>query len=38
MSNSSASMSRALSAVDPEVAQAIAHEETRQHDGLELIA
>ena len=40
MSNSSASisMARALSAVDPEVAQAIAHEEVRQHDGLELIA
>ena len=36
MSNSS--MSRALSAVDPEVAQAIANEETRQHEGLELIA
>jgi glycine hydroxymethyltransferase len=31
-------MSRPLSAVDPEVAQAIAHEENRQHDGLELIA
>jgi glycine hydroxymethyltransferase len=36
MSNSS--MFRPLSAVDPEVAQAIANEENRQHDGLELIA
>jgi glycine hydroxymethyltransferase len=32
------SMSRALSVVDPEIAQAIANEENRQHDGLELIA
>jgi len=32
------SMSRPLSAVDPEIAQAIANEENRQHDGLELIA
>ena len=32
------SLSRPLSAVDPEVAQAIANEENRQHDGLELIA
>jgi len=32
------SISRPLSAVDPEVAQAIANEENRQHDGLELIA
>jgi glycine hydroxymethyltransferase len=31
-------MSRPLSAVDPEIAQAIANEENRQHDGLELIA
>jgi glycine hydroxymethyltransferase len=31
-------MSSPLSAVDPEVAQAIAHEENRQHEGLELIA
>jgi glycine hydroxymethyltransferase len=31
-------MSRPLSAVDPEVAQAIANEENRQHEGLELIA
>jgi len=31
-------MSRPLSAVDPEIAQAIAHEENRQHEGLELIA
>jgi glycine hydroxymethyltransferase len=31
-------MSRPLSAVDPAVAQAIANEENRQHDGLELIA
>ncbi len=31
-------MSRPLSEVDPEVAQAIAHEEARQHEGLELIA
>jgi len=36
MSNSS--MSRPLSAVDPAVAQAIANEEKRQHEGLELIA
>jgi glycine hydroxymethyltransferase len=36
MSNSS--MSRPLSAVDPEVAQAIFNEENRQHEGLELIA
>ena len=38
MSNSSSSMLRPLSAVDPEIAQAIANEENRQHDGLELIA
>ena len=31
-------MSRPLRAVDPEVFQAIANEEMRQHDGLELIA
>jgi glycine hydroxymethyltransferase len=31
-------MLRPLSAVDPEIAQAIANEENRQHDGLELIA
>ena len=31
-------MSRPLSAVDPEIAQAIANEENRQHEGLELIA
>ena len=31
-------MSRSLSAVDPEIAQAIANEENRQHEGLELIA
>lgn len=31
-------MSRPLSAVDPEVAQAIVNEENRQHEGLELIA
>jgi glycine hydroxymethyltransferase len=31
-------MSRPLAEVDPEVAQAIANEENRQHDGLELIA
>jgi glycine hydroxymethyltransferase len=31
-------MSRPLSSVDPEIAQAITNEETRQHDGLELIA
>jgi glycine hydroxymethyltransferase len=31
-------MFRPLSAVDPEVAQAIFNEETRQHEGLELIA
>jgi glycine hydroxymethyltransferase len=31
-------MSRPLSAVDPDIAQAIANEENRQHDGLELIA
>ncbi len=36
MSNSS--MSRPLSAVDPEIAQAIFNEENRQHEGLELIA
>lgn len=36
MSNESRSLP--LSAVDPAVAQAIAQEETRQHDGLELIA
>ena len=36
MSNSP--MFRPLSAVDPEIAQAIANEENRQHDGLELIA
>ena len=38
MSNSSSSMLRPLSAVDPEIAQAIANEENRQHDGLDLIA
>ena len=38
MSSTSSSMLRPLSAVDPEVAQAIANEENRQHDGLELIA
>jgi glycine hydroxymethyltransferase len=31
-------MSRPLSAVDPETAQAISNEENRQHEGLELIA
>ena len=31
-------MSRQLSEVDPEIAQAIANEENRQHEGLELIA
>ena len=31
-------MSRRLSDVDPEIARAIANEEIRQHDGLELIA
>jgi len=31
-------MSRKLSDVDPEVARAIANEESRQHEGLELIA
>ena len=31
-------MSRPLSAVDPEIAQAIFNEENRQHEGLELIA
>ena len=31
-------MSRPLSAVDPDIAQAIANEENRQHEGLELIA
>ncbi len=31
-------MSRPLSSVDPEIAKAIANEENRQHDGLELIA
>jgi glycine hydroxymethyltransferase len=31
-------MSRPLSSVDPEIAQAITNEENRQHDGLELIA
>ena len=31
-------MSRPLRAVDPEIFQAIANEEMRQHDGLELIA
>lgn len=31
-------MSRPLSAVDPEIAQAITNEENRQHEGLELIA
>src|SRR3954471_1492081 len=31
-------MSRSLSESDPEVASAIANEENRQHDGLELIA
>jgi glycine hydroxymethyltransferase len=36
MSNSS--MFRPLSAVDPEIAQAIFNEENRQHEGLELIA
>ncbi|MDR3762966.1 MAG: serine hydroxymethyltransferase [Acidobacteriota bacterium] len=35
---SNAFQSRPLSAVDPEVAQAIAQEEKRQHEGLELIA
>jgi glycine hydroxymethyltransferase len=32
------SMSRPLAEVDPEVSQAIANEERRQHEGLELIA
>src|SRR6201995_1090212 len=32
------SMSRPISQVDPEIAQAIANEERRQHEGLELIA
>lgn len=36
MSNSP--LSRPLSEVDPEIAQAIANEEVRQHEGLELIA
>ena len=36
MSNSS--FSRPLSAADPTIAQAIANEENRQHEGLELIA
>ena len=31
-------MSRSMSEVDPEIAQAIANEEARQHEGLELIA
>ncbi len=31
-------MSRSLAEADPEIAQAIAHEAERQHDGLELIA
>ncbi len=31
-------MSRPLSVVDPEIAQAITNEENRQHEGLELIA
>ena len=31
-------MSRPLNAVDPDIAQAIANEENRQHEGLELIA
>jgi glycine hydroxymethyltransferase len=31
-------MSRSLTEADPEIAQAIAHEVERQHDGLELIA
>ena len=31
-------MSRSLTEADPEIAQAIAHEAERQHDGLELIA
>ncbi len=35
---SNVSMSRPLSAVDPEIAQAITNEENRQHEGLELIA
>src|SRR5438309_2545058 len=34
----SAWMSRSLAESDPEIAQAIANEESRQHDGLELIA
>src|SRR5437588_3818332 len=34
----SAWMSRPLADADPEIAQAIANEERRQHDGLELIA
>jgi glycine hydroxymethyltransferase len=38
MSKSNSWMSRPLSAMDPEIAQAIANEENRQHDGLELIA
>src|ERR671932_2160685 len=38
MSKSNDWMSRPLSDVDPEVAQAIANEERRQHEGLELIA
>ncbi|MFB3915223.1 MAG: serine hydroxymethyltransferase [Terriglobales bacterium] len=38
MTNSSDRMGRPLSQVDPEVAEAIANEERRQHEGLELIA
>src|ERR1035441_1112975 len=38
MSKSNSWMSRPLSSVDPEIAQAIANEEKRQHDGLEMIA
>ncbi len=38
MSTNSDLMSRPVSAVDPEVARAIANEEKRQHEGLELIA
>jgi glycine hydroxymethyltransferase len=36
--NQDSSMSRPLRSVDPEIFQAIANEEMRQHDGLELIA
>ena len=38
MSDTLARMQRSLAEFDPDIAQAIRHETTRQADGLELIA